>query len=201
MPKPAADTKLIEAATQLMLSQGYSSTTVDAICEKAGVTKGSFYHYFDSKEELGIAVLQRAHEDGARILGDGAYQNLPDPVQRALGYLRHAQDCSLELWKNGCLLGTFSLDLADTNPRMQQTVSALFGALSHHIAGILQPVVDASTAEDTPTALELADQFLSSLEGAIILAKAHRKPELIAAGIHHFRRYIQTFLAPATVPA
>ena len=50
--------RLLTAAKELFLARGYAATTVDAICEKAALTKGSFYYFFDSKEELGLAVLE-----------------------------------------------------------------------------------------------------------------------------------------------
>src|SRR5689334_24216214 len=51
--------KLLDAAQQLMLSKGFPATTVDEICDTAGFTKGSFFHYFESKEQLGKEVLNR----------------------------------------------------------------------------------------------------------------------------------------------
>ena len=54
--------KLLEAAQQLMLAKGFPATTVDEICEAAGFTKGSFFHYFESKEHLGKEVLDRFYQ-------------------------------------------------------------------------------------------------------------------------------------------
>ena len=53
------DTKesLLAAAKKLFLTRGYAGTSVDAICSQAKVSKGSFYHFFDTKEELALAVL------------------------------------------------------------------------------------------------------------------------------------------------
>jgi TetR/AcrR family transcriptional repressor of nem operon len=49
---PATKRKLVEAGIKLVRAQGYNATTVDDICAAAGVTKGGFFHYFKSKEEL-----------------------------------------------------------------------------------------------------------------------------------------------------
>ena len=51
--------KLMGAAQDLMLERGFTATTVDDICDKAGVTKGSFFHYFKSKDDLAKQVLGR----------------------------------------------------------------------------------------------------------------------------------------------
>jgi AcrR family transcriptional regulator len=49
--------RILAGAKELFLARGYAATTVDAICEKAELTKGSFYYFFDLKEDLGLAVL------------------------------------------------------------------------------------------------------------------------------------------------
>ena len=51
--------RILAGAKELFLARGYAATTVDAICEKAELTKGSFYYFFDSKEDLGLAVRRR----------------------------------------------------------------------------------------------------------------------------------------------
>ena len=58
MSEPKTKDKLIEAALRLMLAKGYPATTVDEICASAGVSKGSFYHFFATKEELALAAVQ-----------------------------------------------------------------------------------------------------------------------------------------------
>jgi TetR/AcrR family transcriptional regulator, transcriptional repressor for nem operon len=59
--QPASETraKLLDAARDVIRAKGYAGSTVDDICAAAGVTKGSFFHYFDSKETLGIAAVEQ----------------------------------------------------------------------------------------------------------------------------------------------
>ena len=59
MRKQTAKDKLLDAGEALLLVDGYSQTSVEAVCDRAGVTKGSLYHYFKTKEDLGLAVLER----------------------------------------------------------------------------------------------------------------------------------------------
>ena len=65
-------TALIDATRRLALLKGFPASTVDEICELAGVTKGSFYHHFESKEALGNAVYRRCKSEMKRILVDDA---------------------------------------------------------------------------------------------------------------------------------
>lgn len=186
--------RILAAAKELFLARGYGATTVDAICEKAGLTKGSFYHFFESKEELGLAVLDWSLQRGGRILAEGPHGEIADPVERALAFVDHIADCSPELWSGGCLLGSFALELADTKPRMQEAVSAMFQAVTDNFAAMLEPLAH-HDGNLGPTAAELADQLLGTLEGSIVLAKAHRDPSRIPKAIRGFRAALATLNA------
>ncbi|MGA7882805.1 MAG: TetR/AcrR family transcriptional regulator [Terrimicrobiaceae bacterium] len=179
--------RLLAGAKQLFLARGYAGTTVDAICEKAELTKGSFYHFFDSKEELALAVLDWSLQRGGQVLARGGPNQIADPVERAFAFLEHLEECSPELWSGGCLLGSFALELADTNPRMQQAVAEMFQAVTDDFAEKLQPIAAHCAGNPAPTAAELADTLLGTLEGSIVLAKAHRDLTRIPKAIRGFR--------------
>ncbi len=186
MSEHESQERLLSAAKTLMLTHGYAATTVDAICEKAGLTKGSFYHFYKSKEELGLAVLRWSLRQSESLLSVGPYVELTDPVARALGYLEHVEKCSGQLWSGGCILATFTLELAETNDRMQRAVSSTLQGIADQIATILEPLVE-SMESPAPSARDLADQFLGTLEGAIILGKAHRDWTRIPRALRSFR--------------
>src|SRR5215469_5546000 len=103
--------RILTAAKELFLSRGYGATTVDAICEKAQLTKGSVYYFFDSKEDLGLAVLDRSIQRGTQMLASGPYVRIVDPVEKAFAFLKHLEKCSPELWNGGCLLGSLRWSL------------------------------------------------------------------------------------------
>jgi TetR/AcrR family transcriptional repressor of nem operon len=174
--------RILAAAKELFLARGYAATTVDAICEKAELTKGSFYYSFDSKEDLGLAVLDWSLRRGVQMLTSGPHVRIVDPVAKAFAFLKHLERCSPELWSGGCLLGSFALELADTNSRMQQTVAGMFQAVADEFA-------------QTPPASEFADMLLGIIEGSIILAKAHRDPTRLPKAIRGFRRSLERLIA------
>jgi TetR/AcrR family transcriptional regulator, transcriptional repressor for nem operon len=187
--------RILTAAKELFLSRGYGATTVDAICERAKLTKGSVYYFFDSKEDLGLAVLDWSLRRSAQMLASGPYVRVVDPVEKAFAFLKHLEKCSPELWNGGCLLGSFAMELADTNSRMQQAVAGMFQALADTIAELLQPIAAQCAGRQTRSASELADTLLGSIEGSIILAKAHRDPTRIPKAIRGFRRSLATLIA------
>ena len=187
--------RILAAAKELFLARGYGATTVDAICEKAELTKGSFYYSFDSKEDLGHAVLHWSLERSVGMLASGPHVRITDPVEKALAFLKHLEKCSPDLWSAGCLLGSFALELADTNSRMQQAVAGMFQAVADYFAENLQPIAAECAGKQARAASELADTLLGLIEGSIILAKAHRDPTRIPKAIRGFRRSLEILIA------
>ena len=186
--------RILAAAKELFLARGYAATTVDTICEKAELTKGSVYYFFDSKEDLGLAVLEWSIGRGLQMLANGPYVRITDPVEKAFAFLEHLEKCSPEVWSGGCLLGSFSLELAETNPRMQQAVADMFKAVADEFAEKLQPIAAQFAGKQTPTASDLADTLLGTVEGSIILAKAHRDPTRIPKALRGFRHSLAALI-------
>src|ERR1700730_516963 len=149
--------RILAGAKELFLARGYGGTTVDAICEKAKLTKGSVYYFFDAKEDLGLAVLDWSLRRATQMLASGPYIGIVDPVEKAFAFLEHLEKCSPELWSGGCLLGSFSLELADTNSGMQQVVASMFQALADDFAEKLQPIADQCAGKQAPQAGGFAD--------------------------------------------
>src|SRR5574341_1060622 len=79
--------RLIEAARELFWLQGYEATSVADILEKAEVNSGSLYHYFSSKEELLVAVLEQYKDMLWPMVIEPAFRQVSDPVARIFAIL------------------------------------------------------------------------------------------------------------------
>ncbi|MGI9244365.1 MAG: TetR/AcrR family transcriptional regulator [Verrucomicrobiales bacterium] len=178
--------KLLDAAECLLLADGYTRTSIDAVCEKASMTKGSLYHHFKTKEDLAIATLERWLTRNGGILANGPHTSEADPVEAALLYIRHVADSTEKLWSGGCLVGSLSMDLAASSDRMQQCVEAMFKAFVEQHAELFAPLVADSPCSNTPTPEELAEMFLSVIEGAIVIGKSYRDPMPLVRSIRSF---------------
>src|SRR5271154_348217 len=84
---PETKRKLVDAGVKLMRAQGFNATTVDEICSAAGVTKGGFFHYFKSKEEIAKSAVTRFSEGKAKDFQDAPFRKLADPLDRVFGRL------------------------------------------------------------------------------------------------------------------
>ncbi len=181
--KQTAREKILVAAEAEMLAKGYSATTVDEICDRAGVSKGSFYHFFGSKEDLGLAVLDAYFDRNRRILEQAP--DLPaDPRERAAAVANHLVASAGTMWGGGCLLGTFALELAETSPRIAAAVSEKFRELGAMLAQVFAPLTSRGNEDD---AMPLAEAFIVTVEGALILARAHGDWSYVERALRRFQ--------------
>lgn len=193
MQRQTAKEKIITAAQQLMVGQGYTATTVDEIVASAGVAKGSFYHAFESKEALALEALEDYFMRGMGIIGSGSYRKETDPVRRLYGFLDYVEEQAAGLWQHGCLLGSITLELADNYPGLIAKVDELFLDMEGRITGLFQPALKARGIK-TPDGKALARQMLVVIEGAIIMAKSHRDANLLKQSLRHYRAYVEAIL-------
>jgi len=183
--------KLLESSYNLFLSRGYNATSVDEICKKSGVSKGSFFHYFKSKEMLGIEVLKWYYAFATNLIMSGNFINETDPLKRLFAFMEHTEKISKQLWGKGCLLGSFVTDLSETNKRVAIEISNIFSEMIKGLSKLFYPVAQNNK---NVTAEELAEQYLLIIEGAIILAKAKNEWEKVVTAIYNFRCYLELLI-------
>jgi len=191
-PRSAATrTKLLDAARDVIRAQGYAATTVDDICAAAGVTKGSFFHHFPSKEQLGIAAIEQFNETASALFASAPYSTEPDPRDRVLGYIDfRAGMLSREIAQYTCLLGTMVHEVYATHPDLR---AACDQGMSEHVAELARDIEAAKRryAPDAPWSAESIGYFMQAvLQGAFIFAKAKQNPRVAAESLAHLRRYL-----------
>ena len=192
MTDETAKPKLLDAGRRLMLARGYAATSIDRVCREVGVSKGSFYHFFESKEEFGLAVLEGYYEEGVGRVMAGDFAGVADPRERMEGFFDHLEAVAPELWEHGCLMGSFAGELAESSPTIHARVGELFDHLVQRMAALFRGVVD-----DADRAETLAEELLMLLEGSIVLARAHHQPSRIADAVRRFRCTLETRMAGA----
>ncbi len=175
-----------------MLTKGFHATSVDEVCEAAKLTKGSFFHYFQSKEELARAVLGYHGASIQALMNMGSYGKIRDPLQRVYGYLEYLAALSRDpSVPRSCLFGNFSQELSSTHPTIRADCADAFArwadALRRDLAAAKS--LHAPGADFDPR--RVAEHFLAVYEGALILAKARQQPRVIGESIGHFRRYLE----------
>jgi len=186
--------KLLDSGISLMRAKGYNATTVDDICQAAGVTKGGFFHYFKNKDELAKAALTRFHEGKVHDYENAPFRKLADPMDRVFGRLDFVKSasCDASHQTKGCLIGVFAQEMAFTNPELRAACQAFFTKISDDFANDLAAAkaVHAPLARFEPRQLALL--YLSIVQGSLMLAKVAASTDIIENNIEQLRSYLQT---------
>jgi TetR/AcrR family transcriptional repressor of nem operon len=194
MTQSNAKDKLIEASYELMLSKGYAATSVDDLCHKAGVSKGSFYHFFGTKEDLGLALLDDFFAKSKDRFLNGAFVSETDPIRKLFTFLRQTEESAETLWSRGCLLGNFATELSQSHPVVRQKVSMILKRVTGNIAAIFRPVGAMHPKEELLQADHLAELYVAIIEGAIILSRAHDDWSYLHRALLSFRAYLESII-------
>ena len=189
----ASKERFLDAALQVIRWKGYTATRIEDICEEAGLTKGSFFHHFDSKEELALAAADHFAAMADRAFANAPYQKVTDPLDRLLGYIDfRAAILKGDLPDFTCLLGTMVQEVYHTHPEIR---AACEKHISAHAAAVTRDIAEAKKryAPSTPWTPESLGLFTQAvLQGAFVLAKAKGGPEVAAQSLKHLRRYLET---------
>jgi TetR/AcrR family transcriptional repressor of nem operon len=184
-------TKLLAAALDMVRAKGYSATTVDDICHAAGVTKGSFFHHFKSKDDLALTAAAYWGEMTEGFFAAAPYHRSADPLERLLGYIDfRAEILRGDLPDYTCFLGTLVQETYATHPAIRVACDQ---GIAAHIAILTRDVAAAKKlyAPDAPWSADSVGQFIQSvLQGAFVLAKAKQGPEVVRESLAHLRRYL-----------
>jgi TetR/AcrR family transcriptional regulator, transcriptional repressor for nem operon len=185
-------TKLLDAALHVIRAKGYAATTVDDICHQAGVTKGSFFHHFKSKDELALAAAAHWGTLTEGFFAAAPYHQSQDPLERLLGYVDfRGEILQGDLPDYTCLLGTLVQETYATHPDIR---AACDRGMSTHIAALVSDI-EAAKQRYVPNATWSAESvgyFIQSvLQGAFIFAKAKQTPDVAHESLAHLRRYLE----------
>jgi len=193
--------RFLDAAMRVLRSKGYTATRIEDICDEAGLTKGSFFHHFETKEDLALAAADHFAAFADRAFATASYQKIGDPLDRLLGYVDFRRSILVgDLPDYTCLLGTMVQEVYDTHPAIRVACERHITA---HAATLVRDIAEAkkryaSNATWKPEELALFTQAV--LQGAFVLAKAKQGPEIASACLGHLRRYLESQFQRNTNP-
>jgi TetR/AcrR family transcriptional repressor of nem operon len=180
-PHHESKARILDAALRVIRTKGYSATTIDDVCATAGLTKGSFFHHFKSKDELALAATAHFAAMADGLFAAAPYRTLSDPRERVIGYVKFRKSILTgDLPEFTCLLGTLVQEAYETRPAIREACDKYISA---HAALVEQDIaaakrIYAPKAKWSPASLALFTQ--AALQGAFILAKAKHGPQIAA---------------------
>jgi TetR/AcrR family transcriptional repressor of nem operon len=184
-------TQFLGAAIDVIRAKGYDATTVDDLCAKAGLSKGSFFHHFKSKEDLAVAAAQAWSDHARTLFADAHYHQLDDPLERLLAYvdmrisLIHGEFCEFT-----CLAGTMTQEIYQTNPRIRDACAQAIDSHAQTLETDIGAAIEKYGIHAEWTAASLALHTQAVIQGAFVVAKAQNRSGAAADSLIHLKRYL-----------
>jgi TetR/AcrR family transcriptional repressor of nem operon len=164
--------EIIRAGMGIIARHGFNSTGIEAILKQAQVPKGSFYHYFSSKQEFGLQVLDYFAAGIDRIFTAQLTDDSLSPLTRfrkcveSLVVRFEENNCSV-----GCLVANLGQELADQNEEFRLRLDGVFRCWMRHFERCLREAGSAGEIPVDSSPELLAEVFVSGFEGALLVSK------------------------------
>jgi TetR/AcrR family transcriptional repressor of nem operon len=188
-------TKLLNAAMSVIRAKGYAGTTIDDVCAVAGVTKGSFFHHFKTKDDLALSAIAHWGEVTDAIFASAPYHQEKDPLARLLGYL----DCRAgmlgtitaeNMSEYTCLLGTLVQETFGTHPSIRKACEKGMASHVKTVARDVQAAKRLYAPRASWSAESVAYLIQIVLQGCFVLSKAQQDVAVAGESLAHLRRYL-----------
>ncbi len=188
--------KILAAAMELFVFQGYERTGLAQIARRAEVLPGSLYHFFPTKEDLLRATLELRLELLQPEVLEPIWSRIDDPLERVFGLLDgYRQMLLITEFQHGCPIGNLVLELAESHPKTRELLAANFDNWRNAVADCFRAAGDRLPAGTD--AQQLANCALVTMEGAVMLARTYRNLEAFDSAISSFRDYIERLVRDA----
>jgi TetR/AcrR family transcriptional repressor of nem operon len=186
--------KLLEAAFQEIYKSGFRGTDIETILERAGVTKGALYHYFDSKEELGYAVVDEVIWEIGQEKWAGPLESSEKPLD-TLTEIFLGTSLKPEHVCGGCPVNNLAQEMSPLDEGFRKRLAKHFERWHASIATALRRGQERGQVRADIYVEDTATFLMATYEGYISLAKNAQDPGLLRAGMKNMARYVETLRA------
>lgn len=179
---------IVAAAMELFWLKGYGSTSVADILSRTQLNSGSLYHFFPSKQDILLAVLDQYRTGIGPMLLDPAWRDVADPVERVFALLARYRGLILETdCTYGCPIGSIALELHEPDESVRRLLAANFTGWIEAIERCLDEAADRLPVETDRHAL--AEFVLTVMEGAVMQARTYRDVAPFDRSVAQLRSY------------
>jgi AcrR family transcriptional regulator len=193
-PRTETRERLVDVARNLFWKQGYAATGIAEILKDADARSGSLYYFFPTKEDLLLAVLEWYKANLWAQVITPVFERVSDPVERVFGILHgYRRGLLATKFVQGCPVGNLALELSNTHPAARKLIAENFTGWREAIKQCLEAAAGRlPTGTDTG---ELALFVLTTMEGAVMLARSYRSIEPYDNAVTRLRDYFDRLLA------
>lgn len=178
MNKETTKDKILAHAAQIVRKKGFNNTGIQEILQSAGVPKGSFYFYFKSKDDLGLALIDYYAQYLAAMSGPALKSPETPPLQRLERFFEGFRLlCQQEEWRSGCPIGNLTQEMGILSEEFQAKLREVFKRMRESIVECLDLARTRREVNLPLDPAETADFILNSWEGALLRMKAEGNTE------------------------
>ena len=172
----------MDAAHALIWGYSYGSVTIEAICERAKVKKGSFYYFFDSKADLAVAAINAWWDERRALVGVIFAPEVP-PLERISRYLAFVVERQMQVYEEtgqilGCPLFTLGSEISTQDERLRTLVQDILGTGATLFEAAIREAQLAGEIDNTDAALK-ARQLWGFYEGTLTRARIENSPAVL----------------------
>jgi TetR/AcrR family transcriptional repressor of nem operon len=178
--EPGTRDRIVRSAARLFLTRSYTSVGIADVCAAADVRKGSFYHFFPAKADLGRAVIDlHAGEFERQLeLRSGQARDAAGELLAVAVAVAHVQEGFERRFGRivGCPFGNLAAELATVETDLGEHVAAVFGRWQERLAGACRRAAAGGVLRPGTEPDDLAHAILAQTQGLILLAKVRAGP-------------------------
>lgn len=160
--KKTSKEEILKESIKLFKNKGYYNTTMANIADSCGLIKGSIYHHFKSKDEIGLESLKFISNYFEENIFNIAYKNDITPKEKIELFTKRIDDYFLNS-RGGCLFGNLALELSNENVIFKDEIRAYFLSWEKALVYILKDKYEENEARN------LSKKFVASLQGEIMM--------------------------------
>jgi TetR/AcrR family transcriptional repressor of nem operon len=178
-----AKERLMTAALGLMWEESYGAITIDDICQRAAVKKGSFYYFFESKSDLAIAALERLWTEQMLPQLDAQFSSSIDPLQRIVNYLEAMFVKQVEAKEKsgrvlGCPICCVGSEMSTQDEKLSAKVREICTRKRRYFESAIRDAV-AAGAIDPCDPVEKVDGLIGLVEGVMGQGRIMNDPQVM----------------------
>lgn len=172
--------EIISITREVIHSKGYQSTTISDILYAADIGKGQFYHYFSSKYDLGLAVVEDLIQEWDSQLLIGILQTPEEPETKLNKMLDWAITFHAEMEaKQGCPIGNLAIEMSEHDEAFRVRIQDFFNRWFQAIEAVLDDMKSQNKLDASIDIEKSAQTIVATIEGGILLMKNQQNINLL----------------------